>query len=660
MSSFQYNYRLLIRIVLLNSFFGIVFLTFSRGLFFSLVVESEMLVSIRQDVLRAFVVGARFDAKIVLIGFAPLLLMGLLMAGKERAFQAWLRLTPWYSAGISFLLCALSIANYYYYDTYGNYIDVFVFGLFDDDTKAVLESAWEDYPIVRSFFVSLALAWFVLFVNRRLLKISQCWTWQSRHWAITTVSVLLTIAAYFIVARGSIGSLPLKRYHANVSQCKTLNVITPNAFMALSWANSDYKEQAKFEPISQQILTEQMVKVLGQPTPEYRTQENAYLTENPPHVVMALMEGMGSNILIEDDPNKNDLLGSLRDAFEEDFVFTRFLAGSTATIDSIVMMLLHSDVPTISHTGAQKISLPSSAVLPYKRAGYDVVFIYGGNSMWRNLANYLPIQGFDTVYDENSIIRDFPEAKKYADTWGVPDSYTFKFAKKLLDEATKPTMIYIMTVTNHSPYRAPEYYKPEVTHVSERLKSLVSSIAGEEQNLLQAYQYASNALGDFVKSIKNSELGENTVIAASGDHRVRSISSKNHDEFAASYGVPFYLYVPKPILDSTDYKYEPERVGSHRDIFPTLYHFSLSKQSYISLGGENLLSPFGVSNRGYNLHRSINLWGAYDNKYPEKLYPWGKGIMTQTAPIQNPDVEWAQEYKKLQNYYLRSQIPAQI
>ncbi|NMT18625.1 LTA synthase family protein, partial [Vibrio parahaemolyticus] len=88
----------------------------------------------------------------------------------------------------------------------------------------------------------------------------------------------------------------------------------------------------------------------------------------PPHVVMALMEGMGNNVLIEDDAQNNDLLGALREGFEQDFVFKRFMAGTSATIDSIVMMLLHSDVPTISHSSAQKVALPSSAVLPYKHA----------------------------------------------------------------------------------------------------------------------------------------------------------------------------------------------------------------------------------------------------------------------------------------------------
>lgn len=71
-----------------------------------------------------------------------------------------------------------------------------------------------------------------------------------------------------------------------------------------------------------------------------------------------------------------------------------------------------------------------------------------------------------------------------------------------------------------------------------------------------------------------------------------------------------------------------------------------------------MLSNEGVSNRGYNSSRCINQWGAYDNKSPEKLYPWNDGVMTETVPTQNPDVEWSKEYKKLQNYYLRFQVTA--
>ncbi|MGL0820590.1 LTA synthase family protein [Vibrio vulnificus] len=653
---FEQQFRQLLRLISMVFLSALVLMSIARGCFLLLAVDLSLFSEMRQDVWRAFYVGMRFDAKIIAIAFAPLLLSGLMMAASRRTFCWWRKLLPSYTALIFFLLTAFSIGNYYYYVTYGNYIDVFVFGLFDDDTKAVLENAWQDYPIVRSFLFSLAIAWLARLVTLRWLERSSTWQWPARHWSITALSVFVIVLLYVVIARGSVGTLPLKRYHANVSENRVLNIITPNAFMALDWAKSDYKKQSKFEPISAQEVEAQMLKVLGQPTPYFTTPENAYLSENPPHVVMALMEGMGNNVLIEDDVKNNDLLGALREGFEQDFVFKRFMAGTSATIDSIVMMLMHSDVPTISHSSAQKKPLASSAVLPYKQAGYRVVFIYGGNGMWRNLSNYLPVQGFDQVYDENSIKNAFPEAGKYVDTWGVPDEFTFKFARKLLDEAAQPTLIYIMTVTNHSPFRAPDYYQPKPVQVSERLNTLLGPMADQGEKLLQAYQYANDALGKFVQGIKASPLANKTLIAASGDHRVRYLATEREEEFALSFGVPFYLYVPESILQHVEHQYEPSRIGSHRDIFPTLYHLSLSAQQYVSLGGENLLSTHGVSNIGFNTSRVISEHGAYSTGQPELLYPWAEGWLSKPEQAVNPQPEWARDYRQLMNAYLRYQL----
>ncbi|MDN3614771.1 LTA synthase family protein [Vibrio gallaecicus] len=655
---FSHNYRSLSRITLIHILSGVLLLFLARALFFIQAVEVSQLTGLSSDVWRAFFVGARFDLKIVAIAFAPIFLFGLFTASFSKIFSRFIRVIPAYSGVIFFLLAGVSIANYYYYVTYGSYFDVFVFGLVDDDTKAVLSNAWADFPILRSFFTALCIAISAYISSRYLLKISSKWQFSSRHWAITIVSVIVAIAVYVVAARGSVGSLPLKRYHANVSQYKVLNIVTPNAFMALDWAKSDYKKQSKFEPISDEAVEAQMVKVLGQPTPVYQTPKNDYLADNPPHVVMALMEGMGNNILIEDDKETNDLLGSLREGFESDFVFKRFMAGTSATIDSIVMMLFHSDIPTISHSSAQKKVLPSSAVLPYKEAGYDVVFIYGGNSMWRNLSNYLPRQGFDKVYDENSIKKAFPDAEEDADTWGVPDEYTFKFARKLLDESNKPLMVYIMTVTNHSPFRAPDYYQAQPVKVSERLNTLLGPMQDQGEDLLKVYQYSSDSLGAFVKGIKASVLGDKTVIAASGDHRMRYLTTDSKDEFGLTFGVPLYMYVPDSILKNTEYSFDRTRIGSHRDIFPTLYSFSLSDQSYISLGGENLLSAKGISNIGYNNSRTIKESGAYSNANPEQLYSWNEHseLLSNPQSELNEEPEWGSEYRKLQNYYLRSQI----
>jgi phosphoglycerol transferase MdoB-like AlkP superfamily enzyme len=654
---FQKNFYLISRLVGLAVIISAAIILVGRGIFFFQQADLSMINGREQDLMRAFWVGMRFDLKIATIGFAPLLLAGLLLSAFPRLFSVVRAIAPYYAGVIFFLVTAFTIGNYYYYITFGNYIDVFVFGLFDDDTEAVLTNAWQDYPIVVSFLTTLLVtglaAWLIRSVARRISSREPVRV----HWGWATLLVAGFVLAYVALARGSVSTLPLKRYHANVSDYDMLNKITPNAFMALDWARSDYKKQATFAPVDEQQVTAHMQKVLGQPTPEYQTPENRYLAENKPHVVMALMEGFGSNILVDDNAETNDLLGALRPAFEQDFVFRRFMAGTSATIDSMMMMLLHSNVPTISHSSAQKVQLPGSAVLPYKQAGYEVVYITAGNAMWRNLSNYLPRQGFDRIVDENTLLKAFPEAEDYYGTWGVPDEYAFKYADKLLRESDKPLMIYILTVTNHSPFKVPGHYTPKPVRVSERLQRLLGPMKEHGEALLGGYQYANDALGQFIAGIKAGPLAERTLIAASGDHRMRYLDTREPSEFGLTYGVPFYLYVPDTILASTEHHFDAQRIGSHRDIFPTLYHYSLSQADYVTLGGENLLTNSGVSNFGYNNARVMIAEGAFATGAPALLYPWqGDGMHSVPEPVANPQPTLAAEYHKLQDYYLRLQI----
>ncbi|WP_217520984.1 LTA synthase family protein [Vibrio metschnikovii] len=659
--SFQSHFRQVCQLFIGYFVFSFLLLFASRYALYLSIEPGLLGHDLVDDIQRAFVVGARFDAKVTAIAYAPLLLLGLVCAAFSRAYSRWLSVSTYYHAVVVLLYVIGGIANYYYYLTYASHIDLFIFGLLDDDSVAVLTNLWVDYPVIYGMSLALAIAVIGYYFARCLTRLN-LWSSQYQwHWSITSLAVIFMIIGVFLVARGSTGSLPLKRYHASVSAYQPLNMITPNAFMALDWARSDHKSRAHLEPISQQVLQQQMQKLLGQPDANYQTPHNDYLADNPPHVVIAMMESMGLSVLIEDDPTTNDLLGRFREHYRHDFLFERFFAGTSATIDSIAMMLVHSRLATISHSNWQKTPLPSSAVLPYQRAGYDVVFVYGGNGMWRNLANYLPIQGFDRIYDENDIVGAFPLAGQHTGTWGVPDEFTFKFTQQLLDKAERPTLIYVMTVTNHSPYRVPAYYQPTPTVLTPRLQEMLGYKGNRDaQELLKTFQYASDAVGKFISHIKQSPLSEQVILAVTGDHRVRYTDIARPGEAGLTHTVPFYLYVPPSILAHTEFNYQPERIGSHRDIFPTLYHFSLSDQAYVSLGGENLLAMEEVSNIGFNTGMIINAYGAVSNHPPFTFYPWQgeESLLTepQASDEQTFDRQWGLEYHRLQEYFLRSQV----
>ncbi|NMS18509.1 LTA synthase family protein, partial [Vibrio parahaemolyticus] len=114
---FQQQFRQLLRILLIVFLAALVLMSISRGWFFLLAADFARVADLSQDVWRAFYIGLRFDAKVIALAFAPLLLSGLVMAASSRLFCWWRKLLPSYVGLIFFLLTAFSIGNYYYYVT---------------------------------------------------------------------------------------------------------------------------------------------------------------------------------------------------------------------------------------------------------------------------------------------------------------------------------------------------------------------------------------------------------------------------------------------------------------------------------------------------------------------------------------------------------------
>ncbi|MUJ21778.1 LTA synthase family protein [Aliivibrio fischeri] len=654
---FQKNSKALYPVVWLSLLSFTAILMFGRLNFILQYANFDTLEAIPNDLFNSLFIGFRFDLKVAAIAYAPIFLIGLLTAN-TRFFSKVLNAFVPYTFIVSFIAISVTTANFFYYQTYGNSFDIFVFGLMEDDTAAVIDILWKDYPILSSAIFSL----FVAIASTLLCKkyvhhfLNKAYSTQST--LKCTLVVIANILVYFVIARGSIGTFPLKKYHANVSNYEVLNQATPNAILALNWANSDHKKDAKFHKVSFNEYTSQMEKVLHQSDAKYTTPANPYLEKNPPNVVFALMESMGTNLLLEDG-NGTDLLGALRPHMQSDFHFNRFTSGTGGTINSIVMMLFHSNVNSISHSSAQKTPLFGSAFLPYKNAGYDVVYITGGSPNWRNLKYYMPYQGVDAFYDEVDIKKAFPEAEKLSSTWGVPDEFAFKFAEKILAESKKPMMLMIQTETNHPPYKVPENYDVKPIKVSQYAINKMGLDKTESEKIYGTYQYSSNALGEFVDSIKASSLKSKTIISASGDHRLRNYSIEFPKDLGFARAVPFYLYVPDAILEHTSYKFEKERIGSHRDIFPTLYAFSLSNQSYYSLGGRNLLQVNDIENPvAFNGNVTYTKNGVFNNSTPDVIYPWADSASLAIKPtaMVNPDKSIQEDYSYLQTLFLNAQI----
>ncbi|MGY3927970.1 LTA synthase family protein [Aeromonas simiae] len=641
---------------LLFLFFWLTLLSMTtRLVMFYTFVDAAQLIGKGEDVLRMWGTGLRYDMRIAGMVVAPLLLLSLLFAIRERGWALFKALLIPLSALFSFIVACVSIGNYFYYQTYHNYIDVFAFGLFDDDTKAVLSNIWQDYPLLKSMMaaglLSLPPVWYCYRSHRRRIT-----PWPR---GIFYSVLLLSLIMVAIGARGSVGTFPLRRGNAQVSELTVLNKLTPNGVMAIDWAIKDYRYDMRLHKVSKtegdRLLTQVGLNALEEKSPV-----NPWLAQHKPHVVMNLMESFGSNLLALDEPQRNDLLGNLRMHFQQDFVFKRFVSQGNGTAPSLAALFFHSPMENISHSSAQTKPIAGTPFATYKQAGYRTLFISSGNMMWRNLVTYLPVQGVDKVYDQNSLMERYPESAAELTDWGVPDEYAYRLAEELLAEATQPLFIALLTITNHPPYVVPSHYVARPVALTDEVKRHAEGGQIEQVSLLQTYQYAANAFGNFLTNIKSSPLGERTVIAATGDHQMRRIKAYYPTEQVLDHAVPFYLYVPEPIRQQVALRFEPNRVGSHKDIFPTLYAFSLSGAAYHTLGGRNLLAERDDPSRafGYNEEIWIDERGATPLVGGKSRYPWKQALYLEerAEPIETTTIQRVQAYPQL----LRWQINASV
>ncbi|MGM3173389.1 LTA synthase family protein [Dickeya lacustris] len=606
---YQQHARSFLKTLWLQVMLLALFLSATRLVMFQVFTDKQQLSGYEHDVSLLWLTGLRYDLRAVSIILAPLLVIGLLIAVHRSGWRWLQRITPWYLAGAALLISGIAVGNYFYYQTYHTYIDIFAFGLIDEDSTAVLANIWQDYPVVPSLLLILLFSLALAALGKRTIAPPP----QRRFWhsAVFVVYLLVSLLLFFAMIRGSMSTFPLRRNDAQISSVVILNKLVPNGLMASAWAIGDRGEDVRLEQVARSS-GERLRQQSGLPALEGRTPANPWLAAHRPNVVMALMESMGSNMLVYDHLPETDLLGALRPHFASDFVFRRFVSEGNGTAPSFAAMFFLSPVQNLSHSSAQHTVLNDTPYAVYKKAGYKVIFITSGSRMWRNLGNYLPRLGVDEVYDQSSLMERYPESRAMLTDWGIPDEFAFRLAQTLLSQSSQPVFISILTVTNHPPYQVPASYQPAPAYAAADMMAHAEVPQAEQESIAKTYQYATNALGNFITAVKASPLGDNTLIAATGDHQMRRLKAKYPQEQFLDRAVPFYLYVPKTILANTVWHFDAERPGSHKDVYPTLYAYSLSDTPYYTIGGRNILAEQDDATRafGYNEELWIDAKGV--------------------------------------------------
>lgn len=247
-----------------------------------------------------------------------------------------------------------------------------------------------------------------------------------------------------------------------------------------------------------------------------------------------------------------------------------------------------------------------------KNKGYQVQYLYGGDSYFDNMKTFFSGNHYD-VLDKNSFDK---RAITFSNIWGVCDEDMFTKALQIFDANTQkgtPFFSHIMTVSNHRPYTYPEGK---------------IDISGQAQSRDGGVKYTDYAIGKFIEQAKMKPWFKDTVFVIIADHCASSAGKASLP--LERYHIPAMIYAPGFIEPKQE-----KRLVSQIDVMPTLLgllHFSYDSKFF----GQN------IYNKEYKERAFI---ATYQN-----LGYFEKDILTVLSP--NRKVEQFKVEKKEDGTYL--------
>ena len=543
------------------------------------------------DLASVVVQGFRFDLKVSAVAGFLLLLVLPWVSGKVQGRIA---------TGVAFLYVMLSLVNLHYFGFYKTPIDSLVFGVVEDDTSAVLQTIWHDFPVIWTLLLALALTAGSVWLHRVLLRrLRPDTVLQSRHIAIQLALAIVVFFALVFAGKGTLREMALQRQHLTVTTSPFLNDMVPNGPIALKYA---WDSRGQSQNLQNPLVG---LKAMGFNSPlaaaealglrhGSEAEVKAALTAHEPlppgtpkkNLIFFLMESWSAEPLLYQSP-QFDVLGRLAPTLMDPTKachFSNFDSAQPGTHPTLEAILFSTPITPLTMGDVGRKPIPWSIPKVIKDAGYQTLFVTSARSGWRDLNRVLAVQGFDEVVDANNLKESYPDAT--LGIWGVWDSYVFKYLDKRLaaQPKDKPLFVFVLTSTNHPPYDLPADY-----HRVPRDMSLWKGETSSDTLLLNldTYHYAADLLGGFVQSVQSGTLKSNTIVAATGDHNVRSFGM--YAEPARRYlqrQVPFVIWG-----EGLQCGQQQALPASHRDMFNTLLPLIGVNGPYVNAGRNLLRTP---------------------------------------------------------------------
>ena len=577
-----------------------------RILFVVLFVPASVLSAHLADLPYAAYNALRFDLQVAAyVALLPTIITLCQPFVTSRRWQQWEKaFCTWYYTIAIVLLALLSAIDLGYYTNFNSHIGITFFDFFDEEPLSLIQTIWDDYPVVW-IFLGLCLVSFIA------KKVSN-WAYRLVATNLTTstkklsISMLVYIIMLVVCLRGSIGRFPLQVEDLIVSVDEHINDIVPNAPYMLKKAMKEKSIVFDTKPTAA-LLKEYSFGSVQEAMDTFSDEKVKLTTDtlgclrkvlfrhapdtlkHQPNVLILCCESW-SNYLMHLSPS---LQCGMMKHLNEDILFDNFQSVRNGTVATIENITVATPYQRIFRSGYRRYCLPTSIALPFLNSGYTCEFLSGMDLAWEDCGTALKNQKFTKLTGKYELLKEQPNAEY--NSIGVYDEYMLKsILHRLNQKTTHPQMIMGMTTTNHPPLDIPSH-----AHVPTLPKGFCAqpcfNKVGDDvvEKYLRAYQYFNTCLTHFLDEFKKSEAAKNTVLVITGDHNVRAILDYNNIGKRWQNSVPLYIYLP-PYLRGKDYPMHPKEWGCHYDLLATIAPFAFKNTDYLKLGN-NLLDKSNLS-----------------------------------------------------------------
>lgn len=465
-----------------------------------------------------------------------LLILGLIgLVFKEKSQKR-------YYSFLTFIFAIICIANSMYYTFYTSYISISLISTTTqvlDVSDAISDNVFDFesliylvFPILFILIINLSKKYNYYFKNEKLDK-RNC---------LVSATVLVVSVVVFI---GSLSSIEISKFNKVWNRVYTLN----NYGVLIYQFNDLNVNLFDFSKDKDDIYNDFEEFIISKDTNYSSEYSDIFKDKN---VIMIHAESIENTVLYRSF-NGVELTPTLNRLASEGLFFSNYYSTiSSGTSSDAEFMLNTSLLPATTgtafwnYTNNEYVTLTSLL----KDNGYSTFSMHANNGTFWNRNIMHTTLGYDIMYD-----KDYFEIDEVIGLGLSDRSFFNQSIDIILDEKSNNEKFFtnLITLSNHTPFNELDKYGDLDLSYTNELGEVVDYLEGTKiGDYFKSVHYFDTVLGEFLTSLEDNNLLEDTVIILYGDHD----NLYNKEEYEILYNYDFETGSMKNSSDSTFVKYD--------------------------------------------------------------------------------------------------------